>query len=220
MDPSKWNAEMAVTVDVALGTSNRAEMIGILSQILAVQKEGIATGAPVVSWPKIYNTLAKLVEAAGLKSVDHYFDDPSQAQPKPQQPNPLVEAENVKAQAAMQQEMMKLEHQKALRAFELEEQAKQNLLQLGLKKMDIESKERLARQNTTTDLLKIFSTASATSDAPREEASKSDKDKRPRKISVRRNPITREVEEIIPIYDEVDEQLSDPVGDDQPFNVM
>lgn len=219
MDPSRWNAEMAVTVDVALGTSNRAEMIGMLSQLLAIQKEGIASGAPIVSWPKLYNTLGKLVEAAGLKSVDHYFDDPSQAQPKPQQPNPLVEAEQVKAQAQMQQEVAKLEHQKALRAFELEEQAKQNLLQIGLKKMDIESKERLARQNTTTDLLKIFSASAAKAEAPQGEGAK-EKNTRPRKISVRRNPITREVEEIIPIYDEVEQQLGDIGGDDQQFNMM
>lgn len=201
MDPSRWNAEMAVTVDVALGTSNRGEMIGMLSQILAVQKEAIVTGAPIASWPKIYNTLQKLVEAAGLKSVDHYFDDPAQTPPQPQQPSP----EAVKAQAEMEATKAKLEHEKAMRAFELEEQAKQNLLQIGLKKMDIQSRERIARQNTTTDLLKMLST---NADGAAQKSGESG-GKRPNKISIKRNPITREIEEIIPIYEQVDQALVD-----------
>ena len=190
MDPSRWNEEMAVTVDVALGTANRAEQIGILSQILAVQKEAIMAGAPIASWPKVYNTLAKLVEAAGLKSVEHYFDDPAQVPPQPPQPNPEV----VKAEAAMQEMQAKLEHEKALRAFEMEEQAKQNLLQLGLKKMDIESKERIARQNTTTDLIKTLRGGQAG---------------KPKSVQVRRHPLTQEIEELIPVYDAMDEGLAD-----------
>lgn len=198
MDPSRWNAEMAVTVDVALGTSNRGEQIGILSQILAVQKEAIMGGAPIASWSKVYNTLAKLIEAAGLKSVDHYFDDPAQVPPQPQPPSP----EAVKAQADMETTKAKLEHEKAMRAFELEEQAKQNLLQIGLKKLDIQSRERIARQSTTTDILKMLNDGA---DAQAE--AKAGEKKKPRRITVKRNPLTREVEEIIPIYEAVEDQL-------------
>lgn len=196
MDPSRWNDEMAVTVDVALGTSNRAEQIGILSQILAVQKEGIMTGAPIVSWPKIYNTLTKMIEAAGLKSVDTYFDNPEQAPPKPEQPNPEV----VKAQAEMQKTQMTLDHQKQTEMFKAEQATKQKVLDLAAKKLDIASKERIARQNTTTDLLQMLN-------AGNDGAASGEGGKRPSKLSIKRNPVTREVEEIIPIYEQMEQAL-------------
>ena len=204
MDPSKWNAEMAVSVDVALGTSNRAEMLSMLNQLLMIQKEAIMSGAPIVSWPKIYNTLGKMVEAAGLKSVETYFDDPEKAEPQQPQPNP----EEIKAKADAEKTQMTLEHQTEMEKFKAEQAAKNNVLQIGLKKMDIESRERIARQNTATDILQMLNQSAS---APAEGAA--DGTKRPNRISIKRNPVTREIEEIIPIYEKVDQALG---GGDTP----
>lgn len=207
MDPSKWNSEMAVTVDVALGSSNRMEMISILQGLLAVQKEAMAVGAPIVDWKKIHNTLAKMVEAAGLKSVETYFNDPENTPPKPDQPSP----EMIKAQADQQKLETELQAQKELELFKAEQAQKKDVLQIGLKKMDIASRERIAKMNTTTDLLGMLNTGGGSEGVP---GSTGEGSKRPSKISIRRNPITREIEEIVPIY----ERMQDALDGGEEFN--
>lgn len=95
IDPSEWNDQMDVTVNVALGTNNRQEMLAHLMQVLQIQQQALALG--LTTPHLIYNTLAKLIENAGLKDASHYFLDPSQSQsqgqpagapgqPQPQQP--------------------------------------------------------------------------------------------------------------------------------------
>lgn len=203
MDPSKWNADMAVTVDVALGTSNQQQQLGMLSQILMIQKEALMQGLPIVNLTNVYNTLGKMIEAAGLKSVDAYFTDPAQAQQQPKGPSP----DEIKAKVDMEKTQMTLEHSKALEQFKAEQAAKDSVLQIGLKKLDIQSRERIASQQTATDLLQMLNASGGS------KGEGGDGGKRPSRISIRRNPITREVEEILPIYDQVEQQLT---GGDSP----
>jgi hypothetical protein len=203
MDPSKWNADMAVTVDVALGTSNRMEQMSILSQILAVQKEAILGGAPIASWPKMYNTLAKLIEAAGLKSVETYFDNPETANQAPKGPSP----EEIKAKAEIEKTQMQLAHEKELEAFRAEQATKNSVLDLAAKKMDIESRERIASQNAASDMLGFISKTATASSGTTTTSVASGKGGKAKRISVKRNPVTQEIEELIPVYEEAMDRL-------------
>ncbi len=87
MDPRSWNSEMDVSVNVGLGTGNRDQMLGHLNAILGIQAQAIqqqgGVDGPLVTLGNVYNTLAKIVENAGLKPADAYFTQPGAPAPVP-----------------------------------------------------------------------------------------------------------------------------------------
>jgi len=225
MNPNRWNDEMEVSVDVALGTNNRQETLGMLNQLLLIQKEALMQGLPIVTLDNVYATLGKMVENAGLKSVETYFTDPGQnpaaQQPKPPAPHE-VQAETDKAKAAAdvqktQAQLASSDHQAKIAA---ENDLKKTVMNLAAKKLDIESKERMNRQNVTTDLvttlMKVGQAAQAADQQTNQIAGVDRAGKpvnpRPSSVKVVRNEITREIESIIPVYDDMDKQL----GKDTP----
>lgn len=108
MDPRSWNAEMDVTINVGLGHGNKQMQSAMLSRILDYQIMGMQQGGVGMVTPKhIYNTLEKLVNLAGFKSVDPFFADPGdgQQQQQQQQGNP----EEAKAMIDAQIEQKKAE---------------------------------------------------------------------------------------------------------------
>jgi hypothetical protein len=95
MDPRAWNADMDVTVTVGLGAGHRDREIGLLNTIAEKQEnilQQLGPQNPLVSMKQYYNTLARLVEAAGLKTPHAYFTDPSTA-PVPL-PTPSIEKQD------------------------------------------------------------------------------------------------------------------------------
>ncbi len=90
MDPRSWNSEMDVSVNVGLGTGNRDQMLGHLNAILGIQAQAIeqqgGVDGPLVTLGNVYNTLAKIVENAGLKPADAFFTQPSAQPPAPPPP--------------------------------------------------------------------------------------------------------------------------------------
>ncbi len=106
MDPRSWNSEMDISVNVGLGTGNRDQMLGHLNAILgiqaqAIQQQGGADG-PLVTLGNVYNTLAKIVENAGLKPADAYFTRPSEQPPAPP-PSPVPPMPDPRLVALQQQ---------------------------------------------------------------------------------------------------------------------
>ena len=80
MNPMEWKDRCNVTIHVGLGTGSRDQQLQILNGILgrqleAIKLQGSAQG-PVVNLNNIYNTLARIIENAGLKDVGSYFTDP------------------------------------------------------------------------------------------------------------------------------------------------
>ncbi len=90
MDPRSWKSEMDVSVSVGLGTGNRDQMLGHLNAILGIQAQAIqqqgGVDGPLVTLGNVYNTLAKIVENAGLKPADAYFTRPEERPAAPPQP--------------------------------------------------------------------------------------------------------------------------------------
>lgn len=107
-DPRQWNADFDAVVNVGLGAGTRERDMMVMQQVIGLQKEILSSMGPVVgqqfvSTDNLYNGIAKLVEASGLKSVGLYFTKPDpeaikQAmEQQSQQPSP----EQVKAEAAL-----------------------------------------------------------------------------------------------------------------------
>ena len=133
VDPRSWNAGMDVSINVGLGTGREDQKIAVLNQTLQTQIQIFQTYGPgngMVSLTNIRNTLSDILAINGVRNSDRYFApmDPmieqqmmmqqQQAQ-QGQQADPnaaYLQAEQIKAQAKMQTDQLKLqlEAQKAI----------------------------------------------------------------------------------------------------------
>jgi hypothetical protein len=113
-DPRMWDANMDAVVNVGLGAGTRERDMMAMQQVIGLQERilermGPAVGMKYVSPQNFYNSIAKLTEAAGLKSVNLYFTEPDPdeiqqlIEQQAQQPSP----EEIKAKAAMELEQVR-----------------------------------------------------------------------------------------------------------------
>jgi hypothetical protein len=116
--PAEWRRRTDMTIEVGVGSGNRAEQMAYYAQVLGLQKEALAAGSRLADEQGVFNTLQGLVRAAGLKDVRRYFNNPQEQPPQePQGPTPEQQA------AAMMAEMerAKLELQARKQAFDEQE---------------------------------------------------------------------------------------------------
>lgn len=127
IDPSKWDPNMAVAINVGLGTGSRDRDMAMLNNIL-VNQIGMAdrlgqagiTSKALEFLPKIRKTAVQIAESAGLKDPEDYYpeikDEEVQqmiqgAEQAKQQPPIEVQIEQMKLQAQGQLEMQKAQTQ-------------------------------------------------------------------------------------------------------------
>ena len=100
--PTEWRNRYNISITVGLGTGSSDQQIGMLNNILERQLQAFQLQGgqeyPMVSLKNIYNSLAKIIENAGLKNVENYFVNPDQGksmvQPKqPPAPTPIEKIE-------------------------------------------------------------------------------------------------------------------------------
>lgn len=158
MRPYEWRDRMNITVAVGLGTGSKEQQLILLNAILEKQLQAINLQqnvfGPVVNVKNIYHTLRKLVENAGLGSVEPYFMDPDvgQAQMPQLPPKPptefekvtlaQVQGENERATLNAQIEIKKLESKMREKLLEFELQVKEMELKYGTKVDEIALKNR------------------------------------------------------------------------------
>jgi hypothetical protein len=143
IDPRQWRTRNDMTVSVGNGT--KEQQMAFIMNLLGLQKEAMASGTNLTDEGKIYNSLSKLIDYGGLKSVEAYFNDPEKTPPKEPPPNPEMEkiklqaeADQAKAQsdAQLQREKMTqdaaLEREKMAAEFALRRE--QMMAELDLKR--------------------------------------------------------------------------------------
>ena len=152
MNPMEWRDRCNVTIHVGLGTGSRDQQLQILNGILGRQLEAIklqgSAAGPVVNLNNIYNTLARIIENAGLKDVASYFTDPKTGmQQMPRQPKPPSEFEKVsQIQTQQKAAAAQMQYENRLRELELKYQKmvldnERHIKELELKyKADIDEK--------------------------------------------------------------------------------
>jgi len=131
INPTEWKTRANMTVVVGLGTGNRDAELQQLFTIAEKQEAHVMQGSPLVTVKNLYNTYARLIERAGLKSPATYFTDPDspeaqqaaqqQAQQKQQDPNEML----VQAQLKIEQDKVlmdnkELEHKTAMESREID----------------------------------------------------------------------------------------------------
>ena len=90
VDPSEWKTRSNMTVNVGLGTGNKDRQVRTLGTILELQQQMAVPPA------NIHNTLTRLVESGGYKSVEEFFPDPANNPPPPPKEDPqekLIQAQ-------------------------------------------------------------------------------------------------------------------------------
>ena len=127
VDPRYWNAKMDVTANVGLGTGREDQRSAALAQALQLQMQvyqGYGPGNGLVTMTNIRNTLADMLAVQGVRNADRFFAPmdaqreqmlQQQAQQQQQQPpvdqqaQAIIQAEQIKAQANKEVQMLKLQ---------------------------------------------------------------------------------------------------------------
>lgn len=133
VDPRSWNLGMDVSINVGLGTGREDQKVAVLNQALQMQIQIFQSYGPgngMVSLSNIRNTLSDILAVNGVRNSERYFMPinpmmeqqmmmQQQGQGQQQQGDPnaaYLQAEQIKAQAKMQSDQLKLqlEAQKAI----------------------------------------------------------------------------------------------------------
>jgi hypothetical protein len=105
IDPRSWDAKMDVIVNVGVGDGTIEDRINILNQVAMRQEmliEKTGPNNPVVSIPQYTNTLTKMLQLAGIKDSQNYFNQLPVDFQLPEPPAPKPTPEEILAQVQAQ----------------------------------------------------------------------------------------------------------------------
>jgi hypothetical protein len=137
VDPQAWRQRTDMSVEVGLGFSTKNQQLGLLTQLIAMQKEAAAQG--MSSPAKIYNTLEKMVAAGGIGTAKNYFIDPESAEFQPPEPPP-PDPNAILAQA--QAEALKSEQERKGQEFQVKAQGDMQKMQYEQQKSQAEAADK------------------------------------------------------------------------------
>ena len=150
-DPKGWKYDHHVVALVGTGAGDDEKAMQNLSAIYQVQNALQQAGSPLVDIKKVHNTLANMLRVMGKDSIADYFNDPElpesmvmaerdilkqqvqQMDQALQQANPLAEAEQVKAQAAIQMTQMKQKYESQMDMMKMQQASEQKIMDLQAK---------------------------------------------------------------------------------------
>ena len=172
IDPRSWDSKMDVTVNVGVGDGTIEDRINILNQVAMRQEMLIKeTGPnnPVVTIPQYTNTLTKMLQLAGIKDSQNYFNQlpadfqlPPPPEPKatPEEMLAQVQAQSIQADIQKKAAELDLERQKMIMSDDRErDRVEQDGIlrryELELKYgVQIQSAEIEAAMNTDRELIR------------------------------------------------------------------
>jgi len=172
IDPRSWDANMDVIVNVGVGDGTIEDRINILNQVAMRQEMLIKeTGVnnPVVSLPQYTNTLTKMLQLAGIKDSQNYFNqlpvdfqlpEPPPPKPTPEEMLAQVQVQSIQADIEKKAAELDLERQKMIMSDDRErDRVEQDGIlrryELELKYgVQIQSAEINAAMNTDRELIR------------------------------------------------------------------
>ena len=172
IDPRSWDANMDVIVNVGVGDGTIEDRINILNQVALRQEMLIKeTGVnnPVVSLPQYTNTLTKMLQLAGIKDSQNYFNqlpvdfqlpEPPPPKPTPEEVLAQVQAQSIQADIEKKAAELDLERQKMIMSDDrerdrIEQDGILRRYELELKYgVQIQSAEINAAMNTDRELIR------------------------------------------------------------------
>ena len=149
MRPYEWKDRVNITVSVGLGTGSKEQQLILMNAILERQMSAINlqqnVHGPMVNLRNIYNSLKKLVENAGLNSIEPYFMDPEvgAASMPPIPPKPPTEFEKVTL-AQVQGENQRKILDTQIKERELELKTQEMILNFETRIKELETKYQMS----------------------------------------------------------------------------
>lgn len=144
--PATWDANMDVSVNVALGSMDTAKKVAVLSEVVADQSaimQQFGPDNPIVTVPMLRNAKARILALNGIRDVDAYYkpvpDDWQPPPPPPPEPSEEDKWRMAEAEMAYLKAMKELaikQDELALRARELDQQAALKAQELAIKERD------------------------------------------------------------------------------------
>ena len=127
LDPNEWRDAYDMTINVGLGTGDKAMQAGALTNIYQLQIAGMPMG--LADPTKLYHTATKIIENAGYKDVQNFLIDPKNAPPKGEQQPPIeLQVAQMKIQADAQK--FQAEAQSDIQKFQAETQMTREIEQI------------------------------------------------------------------------------------------
>lgn len=147
MDPRGW-PEFDVSISVGLGVGEKSEQIMQADSVLQTMAElGTTPYASLIDAEKVYNAVKRKFVAAGIKDVDDYLVEPDANNPPQQQPDPNM----VKAQADMQMQAAKMDHERQMAELKLQLSAQEQQQNQELARQQAEFEANLAVEKAQTE---------------------------------------------------------------------
>ena len=155
VSPTEWKNRYNISINVGLGAGSKDQQIVMLNNILSKQLQAFQLQGnkeyPMVTLKNIYNSLAKIIEEAGLKNVENYFVNPDEGkelvQPSPPPPpTPIEKIEFTRIASEEKRKVAELE----LEAKKLKAETAEAILGFETKIKEMELK-----YNTQLDAAKI-----------------------------------------------------------------
>ena len=155
VSPTEWKNRYNISITVGLGAGSKDQQIVMLNNILQKQLQAFQLQGnkeyPMVTLKNIYNSLAKIIEEAGLKNVENYFVNPDEGrqliQPSPPpEPTPIEKIEFTRIASEEKRKVAELE----LEARKLKAETAEAILGFETKIKEMELK-----YNTQLDAAKI-----------------------------------------------------------------
>jgi hypothetical protein len=169
-----WEADMDVTVNVAIGMSDVTNRIAALAGIAAEQKEilqQLGPDNPLVSLPQLRETYARIIELSGFKDVASFIKpiDPNWTPPAPQGPPP-PSPEQVVAEAQLKIEQMRVQKDLQVKSAELTLKQQQQAFDQELEIRKMANDFVLRRYQIDAQFKASYSQANLEADAASQEA--------------------------------------------------
>jgi hypothetical protein len=147
-DPKSWNADMDATVNVGLGAGTRERDMMAMGVVSQTQEKLLmafgADGNPFVSPDNLYNSTAKLYQAAGLKNIEPYLTHPTPESIEAFKAKKAAQKSPEQVKGEMQ---MQIEQAKAQANGQLEQMKAQITFELENKRMEVEANKETAQRN-------------------------------------------------------------------------
>ena len=141
VSPTEWKNRYNISITVGLGAGSKDQQIVMLNNILQKQLQAFQLQGnkeyPMVNLKNIYNSLAKIIEEAGLKNVENYFINPDEGkqfvQPTPEpKPTPIekieftrIASEERRKQADLEIQLKEIKSNNAKMVLEFETKIKE-----------------------------------------------------------------------------------------------
>lgn len=150
-NPREWRRRTDFALSVALGTGAPEQQMQKLTMIGQFMQQGVGGG--LVTPMNMYEWGKEYLKVAGYRSVDRFLTKPQPGQQPQQQPNPLVQVEQIKQQSAhaLKDKELQAQGQRGQMEAQMKAQLAQQQMQNEIQAQNAQAQADMAVQQYKVD---------------------------------------------------------------------